>query len=1198
MPILPSDIKLLASERMTDATDGGGRMTINEIPDGVSGSVFPKVSRFDTVYGRVNLRKIYAAVRTALSETYGGAHTIITDPPNNSRIGIVMFSTGSHFDDRTAAQNRVESYVVAGPLSRMRMYGTQVINQRALLVYQREEDPLPDVGEVLCLSIEAQGYTPVQQFVRIDEVSHELRTFTDQSGDFVRRVISLKLTTPLTQTFMGAEPSRYSSDAAVTKVRDTQVADSARYYGIQPLVEPASIGALSIKLASIYAPLVPSTTRETAVSMAEVAGAAEMVQSGDPISMPWYGATWSAGQTATRYLPTGVLPGSFIFAGDIQDDGKGKVTGQYGTTGTIDYAAGAVTMTYQPSGGGGSVFAGTVTYTPAVRVSTQSHTLGVPVTLGTRGLVYTQTLNPLPGVGSLTVDYRAMGRWYRLRDQGDGTLRGAADAEGTGSVSYTSGAALVTLGALPDVDSEVIFTWASSIHFVRRANATADNPTRGWQLRVPFANTPVKPGSVTIRWRAYGGDTEKTYTDPTGSGSLTPSNGGATPGTMDYVNGLAVLQFGQNENQGGVYPGTDTIVTIEYQQELPSGETPLVTSETIAVTTPAAFNCGRTNIVPKTFRMAFPLDVGLTSIYLVTVVDNGAGKLITLAGQAGSGWADTRWWAAGQEVGTVDYTSGNVTLGTVSTKSYSYNSAGFFWDNSEVQIAPRIGDYTVSSKAAASSYSAKTESIAVSDLGLTFDLTASASQAVVPGSLHLDFFADKYIDRNGKLYRALDAATGAASEAGTIDYSTGLARITAATYGNIGRNSGTPVKACVTAYGEHTITAAAFRTAGSPLRPGSLYVQASALDGELCTGTADVNGVITGAHVRGSVKAITGVASVEFGDIVSGEWIPREVFPSTLRYSCVVTSNLPLDPSILGLDPVRLPSDGRVPIVRPADTCVIHQTTHITLPNPVVAGATYASGRSPRTISNPPDADVIVPANTLLELRDATGQRIPEDRYTVDLGAGTVTMAATLDLTGYTQPLVLRERIEDMALITDAQITGDVSLAAPLLYAYTPGAYCSTALPAGDIVARVEKMFDQASWDGTWSDVLRGAESSGQFNDLLYPIAVSNQGAIKERWRLQVTNISPLTLAVYGENLGLIGTYPASATIAPVNPLTGIAYWSIAPGAWGAGGWSVGNNVRFNTVAANYPIWLSRTILGGAARTGDSFDIATRGDVD
>lgn len=1188
MTINPSDIKLLKSERMTDAADAGGRMTSTEVPDGVAGSVFPKVSRLDAVYGRVNLRKVYAAVLSANAETYGGGHSIITDPPDNSRIDVVMFSTGSHSDDRSAARDRIESYVVAGPLARARLYGNQTINQRALLLYQRPEEPLPDVGMVLCLSVEAPGYTPATQYVRIDEVTHEVRTFTDTVGEFSRRVLSIKLTTALVQTFPGAEPVRFAQDPSPTKVRDTQVADSSRYYGIKPLAEPADPGALTIKLPSPYSAVVPSTQRETPVSMVSVSGAQALVQSGEQITMN-FNASFGGGTAKTGYLPMGVLPGSFVFSGDIKDDGAGNITGPSGTVGTIDYSTGAVTMNYRPLSGT-NISGGTVIFIPAVQVSTQSHTLGVPITLATRGLVYTQTLNPLPGVGSLSVDYRAMGRWYRLRDNGKGELVGASASEGTGSVSYSSGAALVTLGALPDIDSEVIFSWASSIHFNRRAGATADATLRGWQLRIPLANTPVKPGTVTVRWRAYSSDPEKTFTDPTGTGTLTPSNGGATPGKIDYASGQIVLYFGESENQGGIFPGTDTLVTIEYQQEVPTGAQPLITSDTVTVTTPTSFNCGRTSITPKSFRLGIPVDVYVgddTSAPVrltVTAVDNGTGKLVTLGGEAGSGWSEKAWWVAGIECGTLDYATGAVTLTAIPIHTYTYEYIGaVIWRTLLASAPPVVGDYLVTSKLGASTTVAKTEALAVSDLGLTLDLTNTTAERVVPGSVYLDFFADKYIDRNGSLYRAVQGSDGSASLAGSIDYDTGRVTIRAATYGNMGRISGTPIACCVTTYGEFTVAEISFRTAGSPLRPASLYIQAVGIDGTLCSGTADANGVISGAHARGTVKAMTGVVHVEFGDLIGGVWTPRAVFPSTLRYSTVVLSNLPRDATILGLDPVRLPADGRVPVFRPGDVAVIHNTQSVAIPAPVVGG-TFSAGRT---------------GCSMMEIRDADGQRLPAAMYSVDLDAGTGVFLPALNLAGHRTPLALRHRVEDMSTVTDVQISGEVSLDTPLSRAYAlPGTYVSSALLAGDISAAVTHVFDQVSWTGVWSDSQIGGDAPGQFNDLLFPIQVLNSGAIKERWRAQVTSTAPLTVAIYGESLGLVGTYNATGTIAPVNPLTGQIMFAIQPGAWGAGGWSIGNIIRWNTSAAVYPIWLLRAILAGAALTGDSFDMSNRGDVD
>ena len=454
MTIQAADIKLLQSERMSDAADGGGRMTSTALQDGVAGELFDKVSRLDAVAGRVNIRKIYGGVQSALAEIYGGAHSIIVEPPANPRISCLLFTTGSHFDTRTAARDRVESYVVAGPLSRMRIYSTQIQGQRALLVYQRVEEVLPDVGDTLCLSVEASGYTAFQQYVKIDDVEHEVRTFTDSIGDFERRVIRLKLTTSLLQNFPGAEPVRVSGDPSPTKLRETQVADITKFYAIQPIVGSAQAGDLDLQLSSIFSPIVPTTQRETALSLVAMSGATQYVAAGPEITLGNFGGQLGTGLPGF-ILPTPCLPGSLkTNVTGWQDLGDGTFEALAGAVvGTIDYETGRVV----PSVSTGSVIVGSVTYIPARLVGTQSHTESIAVTLGTRGLVYTQTLSPMPGAGSLTVDYRSGGRWYRLRDNGAGELVGASPAEGSGSVSFTSGAVIATLGALPDIDSAVVY---------------------------------------------------------------------------------------------------------------------------------------------------------------------------------------------------------------------------------------------------------------------------------------------------------------------------------------------------------------------------------------------------------------------------------------------------------------------------------------------------------------------------------------------------------------------------------------------------------------------------------------------------------------------------------------------------------------------------------------------------------------------
>lgn len=1180
MPIQPTDIKLLESERMRDTSDGGGRMTGNIIPSGQAGNVFPKVSRVDSVYGRVNLRKIYIAVRTATLEMYAGAHAIITDPPNNDRISCVLFSTGSAFDTRAAARDRIESYVVAGPFSRLRLYGNQLVGQKAILCYQREEEPLPDVGEVLVLSVEAQGYPATQQYVRITDVTHEVRIFTDAQGDYRQRVLALKIGAPLAQTFPGAEPVRVSTDPSPTKVRGTQVADASKYYGIQPIDEAVTAGALTLRLSSIYAALVPSTQRETPVSLAQIGGAVPLERTGDVIHEDAGQYTFSRFNINTgggirtkskRPINAGTLlveyrdPATGSLHVRFTDTGNGVLAGEefvafVGVSGTVNYETGDIHI-WAANGASDLTHQVRLTYAASVPVSNPAHSRQIPITLGTRGTVYAETLLPIPSPGTLVVDFRALGRWYRLRDNGSGQLIANTQNEGTGSVDYVTGAVVVTLGALPDVDSAVLFAWGSPVHTVIRAGATTDATTT-LRLDYRLANAPVVPGTVTISYPV--GGLSCNVTDSGAAGNLA---GTGVSGTINYTTGDVRLEFSTPPDRAAHVLNA---YTWRSGAGLLSGTTAVISGGSFTVPGTAPFRNGGTMTLTATDSAG--------TLTLPAYITAG-GQVRVRAFRDGPNHASSTRWIADQQVGTFAADTGVVTLtSAVSVQTRAWGEDMWVL---ETRAAPITGaaDIVVEHDTETYDPNAVTgEAVAVSAVGLTLDLTTTVADMIVPGSVLFRATGKSYADRNGTLYADVDPATGSGTPAGTLDYATGVAHLTFwADNAAVNR----AVDACLTQYGNWTSVTAFFRTAGSPIRPASLYVQAATTDGELISGTANQNGEISGSWMRGTVEQTMGVVAVEFGQMQDGAWVPREIMPGTLRYNCVVLSNLPLDANVLGLDPVRLPSDGRVPIYRPGDVVVIHNTQETALPNPVTAGASYSVGRTNLAV---------------LRLEDALGVELAADRYVGDLAAGTVTMASDWDGTGVAHPLVAVHRIEDMSLLADVQINGEISLTAPTLHAYPQaGTYVSSALLYGDLAAIVTNLFDQQTWTGAWSDSLIGSQSNAQYDDINYPVEVLNESAVTERWRINFTSTTAFQL--YGENLGLIATGEILIDLAPINPVTGQSYFVLRAAGWG-GGWAAGNQLRFNTIGANGPTWIARTILAGASLAGDSFDIEARGDVD
>jgi hypothetical protein len=83
-----------------------------------------------------------------------------------------------------------------------------------------------------------------------------------------------------------------------------------------------------------------------------------------------------------------------------------------------------------------------------------------------------------------------------------------------------------------------------------------------------------------------------------------------------------------------------------------------------------------------------------------------------------------------------------------------------------------------------------------------------------------------------------------------------------------------------------------------------------------------------------------------------------------------------------------------------------------------------------------------------------------------------------------------------------------------------------------------------------------------------------------------------------GKTVGQIATGDINTDLSPLNPATNQPYFNLNKLGWGTG-WAAGNVLRFNTAAANYPVWLARTVLHGPATAlNDSFQLQVRGDID
>lgn len=484
---------------------------------------------------------------------------------------------------------------------------------------------------------------------------------------------------------------------------------------------------------------------------------------------------------------------------------------------------------------------------------------------------------------------------------------------------------------------------------------------------------------------------------------------------------------------------------------------------------------------------------------------------------------------------------------------------------------------------------------------IVIDLCPYTADYIVPGSVRFTWMGHVYEDYDGVLIRDRTSASPG-FVAGQLDYSAGLAMVT--DYVVDGPASSFTINSLWTVRQNWTTASIFARTQAAPLAPAGLVLNLSDAAGNSITATADTAGLISGTHLRGRVEYETGIIELQFGDYVDDAaltdaqkaewwysaddvgavqpgriWRPWPVDPTTLRYNSVSYAYLPLDADILGLDPVRLPPDGRVPIFRVGSYVVVGHTGRIPAAN-YSAGMTINCGRD---------------RLSRVYLVGADGKLI-RSGYTPNLDAGTIAVA---DVTGWVQPVVVKHRIEEMARLADVQIDGTLKLTKQLSHAFPSGSVVSAAIMAGNLRARALPVFDQINWDGvTWLDSVGPAgPAPATYNDGAFPIEVSNAGAMTERFALRVLS-GGLDVEVIGEHVGNIGTFSRNTDIAPINPISGAPYFTLRAAGWGSG-WAAGNVLFLPTVGAYYPLTAIRTVQPSeAVGTDYAFEIAVRGDVD
>lgn len=1187
MTITSNDIKLFQAQDNTDNDSGGGSRTNTEIVDGDVNNLFPDISRIDTVSGDVALRKIFPTVTTDNRDVYYGAHSMIRKPPTDPKVSALIFHTDDPNDTRIEAQDKIESYVVASYKEEFWLYGNHVAGAKTATFLQNIESQPPNVGEVYLLK---DGVD--EQYIRITSVDIQELTLVYSWGNtptsYIRRRILCVIDQALEFAFVGSSfhPSGQIDNTANTWA--TQVADAAKFYSTKVLAENALTGDSVVKVDSIFEQLVPASKKQTPlVNKSAMVQGVGLIGTGN-LHSQIYGST--IGVPIQLGFP--VTPNSITKVADTRyiDDGNGNIIDTSNNdiiVGSIDYKEGVITQNFV-SGGVAVAFEIATIFDSNIQFSGE-----IKITQENTGNVFVSRLSPLPSMGDLYIDYRSNGKWYRLsstanRIAGNETI-GGDSAIGAGSLNDNNdgtGTVSVTFASTPDIDSSVIFSWGSAERLTERENFINDEV--GVEVVIPLGQVGIDPLSFVMQ--VYGGNYGLKNVTSLADGTLVDASN-KIKGRLDVITGEVVIDESAS-NRLPALNSQNVIIDFNYSDQAAAGAGEIktvVASRTAAVdqlqfgvegSGALLIQLGESVRISSVAIELHVGELGWRNVYrgeVIALRSNSAGQLIksgtnqvwgTVSANGDINFTFPSYTVRGMVSGSPLYFGGGATAPVYENNTaYKKVSNASSLNKDEVTIKYTTG--ADPSAALSHNITDKMENIATVEIGTLPNVVGS----VVFELNNLTFNTKNSVvyDNNGLQVGVIDDSTGDISMPYYADLGVMQFEVSKLFTDDINED-------------DDLINSYVFKTAATKLTTSSFQLSYESANG-IYIATSDGNGVITGTDidsVNSYVDTLTGMASIVF---------TSPVIPQSIKYDAVAESSLPLDPELLGLNPVRLPSDGRVPVFKAG--------YHLIIFNEVTTVTTNAT-----PLSN--DVETLARSGQAhIEVIDANGKRLDPLQYVADRVAGTVTFSPTLVLqdkylVALTAPFSIVDRVEDMLLATDVQINGLITLSAGLSRDYTQGTTkVASALVWGDTGARVYNLFAQEIWDGgnpVWDDNRIGDNTTAQYDNINSPIQIDNESSTAGRWA--VIFKSSTTVDVVHEKLGVVQSNVSISIddISPINPATGEPYFTMFKEGFG-GGWVTNNVIRLNTDSGDNNAWIIRTVQSGAlSELTDSIDIEVRGD--
>lgn len=520
MAITQNDLEILKSEIMADTPDGGGLPTGIAVIDGVSNNLFPDVSDIDRLIGRVRLRKVSLAVKTANADLLQAPRMLLTELPDNPNISVFFFKASSFADRRVDAQNKIESYLAFGSKWAGHLLETQLAGQRVIQISLDKSDQIPAVGQPLVL-VQNEGQSDeYYQYIRPLKVDTVERRFQRTVSETVTRTVAtIEFGDTLTKTFNGLTVSEFYQNIDTDRhavLREARVADAAKYYSASRLAEPVvAMQSRQVRLNSIYTQVVPSTQVETPLQQLDAANQIATQARGDGVISINQSVT-VATNTAFN-IASGVAIGtlSLTVGGLTLTDIDGELVGADNIAyASIRYGTGNVTW-YSNAPMGQQTITGT--YKAASEVTSVAQT-DYQIVGDNAGYNFIKELAAPPVPNSLKISYTVQGNNYLVHDNGRGLL---IDDNGNGRGTLQGSTALLSTEAIPDAGSYITYSFGLDL-----GNTAYTGLTLAPAYHKLSLGGDMPKGDITITW-------------PTGSAIL--ANGVITGDATGKLLGQTIL---------------------------------------------------------------------------------------------------------------------------------------------------------------------------------------------------------------------------------------------------------------------------------------------------------------------------------------------------------------------------------------------------------------------------------------------------------------------------------------------------------------------------------------------------------------------------------------------------------------------------------------------------------------------------------